>query len=520
MQPLLILLALAATAPAEPDGRVAQLALAVDPARIQATVARLVSFGTRHTLSDTTSETRGIGAARRWLTAEVAALAREPGSRLQPFEDRFTAPPGPRLPHPTDIWNVGALLPGTDPSRAKDAVVLVGHYDSMPSDVMDASSDAPGANDDGSGTAVVLELARVLARERPAVTLYFVAVAGEEQGLVGSTHLAKRLKAEGVRVLAMTSIDIAGNSDGQDGVRDDASARLFSEGVSPAETAAGRRLREALGGENDGAAREWARYVKRVAELHVEHLDLWVMLRRDRIARGSDHLPFSGEGYPAIRLSEAHEHYDRQHQDVRTVDGRAFGDNFAHFDARYTARLARGLLAAVIRLASAPAPVGELALGGAVSPRTELRCTLPSDPRVAGLVLYRRRADAVAWERATRYPRTQENRAAGHSARHVRLRGGDGRRGRQREPAHLSDGARAAARAVSKGGSLLVTPAPGADARDASCRRGRSDRASAPAGRRHRPPAARPPRSGHPGSPSRPSPSPARGRAAPARAAG
>lgn len=393
-----------ATSPEGRSPRVEQLAAAVDPARLQAAVARLVSFGTRHTLSDTRSETRGIGAARSWLAAEFAAASRQPGARLVPFEDRFTAEPGPRISRPVEIVNVGAVLPGTDPARAREAIVLTGHYDSRASDVMDATSDAPGAVDDGSGTAMVLEAARVMARERPAVSIYFVAVAGEEQGLVGSAHLARRLKGEGVSVLAMTSIDIAGNTRGQDGVAGDVEARLFSEGVPAAETEGERRLREALGGENDGAAREWARYVKRVAERYVENLDLWVMLRRDRIARGSDHSSFSREGFPAIRLSEAHEHYDRQHQDVRTERGRSFGDDLAHFDAPYSARLLRGLVAAMATLAAAPAPVRDLALGGAVSPDTRLRFALPGDARVAGLVLYRRRADAVAWQRATRFP--------------------------------------------------------------------------------------------------------------------
>lgn len=399
-------LGLATVAPESRSSRVAELAASVDPERLQASVARLVSFGTRHTLSDTRSATRGIGAARSWLAAEFAAAGRQPGSRLQPFEDRFTAEPGPRVPRPVEIVNVGAVLPGTDPARAREAVVLTGHYDSRASDIMDATSDAPGAVDDGSGTAMVLEAARVMARERPAVSVYFVAVAGEEQGLVGSAHLAKRLKAEGLNVIAMTSIDIAGNTRGQDGVSDDVDARLFSEGVPAVETEAGRRLREALGGENDGAAREWARYVKRVGERYVDNLDFWVMLRRDRIARGSDHSSFSREGFPAIRLSEAHEHYDRQHQDVRTEHGRSFGDDLAHFDAAYSARLLRGLVAAVATLSAAPAPVRDLGLGGAVSPDTRLHLALPGDARVAGLVLYRRRADAVTWQRATRFPAT------------------------------------------------------------------------------------------------------------------
>jgi hypothetical protein len=398
-------LGLTLAAPDARSPRVEALTAAVEPSRIQATVARLVAFGTRHTLSETAAESRGIGAARRWLAAEVAALARLPGSRLQPFDDRFTAEPAPRLPRPVEIWNVGALLPGTDPARAREAIVLTGHYDSRATDVMDAAGDAPGANDDGSGVAMVLELARVMARERPAVAVYFVAVAGEEQGLTGSAHLATRLVAEGVKVLAMVSVDTVGNTEGQDGVRDDVAVRVFSEGVSTVETEAARKLREAVGGENDGLAREWARYLERVGERYVENLDFWVMLRRDRIARGSDHASFSREGFGAIRLTEAHEHYDRQHQLPRTEAGRVYGDDLAHFDAGYCAKVGRGLLAAVATLAAAPAPVHDLVLGGAVSPDSRLRWTLPEDPRVAGLVVYRRRADAVAWQRATLHPR-------------------------------------------------------------------------------------------------------------------
>jgi hypothetical protein len=404
----LALVALAAgPAPEARSPRVEALVAAVDPARLEATVARLVGFGTRHTLSDAAAAARGIGAARRWLAAEVATLARAPGSRLQPFEDRFVQEAGPRLPRSVEIVNVGAVLPGADPARSKEAIVVTGHYDSRASDPLDATSDAPGAVDDGSGTAMVLELARVLARERPAVSLYLVAVAGEEQGLYGSAHLAKRLAAEGVAVLAMASVDIAGNSQGQDGVRDDTAARLFSEGVPAVESEGQRRLREALGAENDGAARQWARYVQREGERYVEHLELQVMLRRDRIARGSDHMPFAAAGVPAIRLSEAHEHYDRQHQDVREVDGRRYGDTLEFFDARYAARMARGLLAAVAHLMAAPAAPREVALGGAVRPDTRLRLVLPPDPRVAGLVLYRRRADGVAWQRAERLPRSE-----------------------------------------------------------------------------------------------------------------
>jgi len=404
--PALPLLALLLAAPQPRSARVAALTAAVDPGRLQATVAKLVSFGTRHTLSETASETRGIGAARRWLEAEVKVLARADGSRLQPYQDRFTAAPEPRIPRPVEIVNVGAVLPGVDPARAREAIVLTGHYDSRATDVMDAAGDAPGAVDDGSGVAMALELARVMARERPAVSVYFVAVAGEEQGLTGSAHLARRLRAEGITVLAMVAADTVGNTEGIDGVKDDVSARLFSEGVPHGETDVQRKLREAIGSENDGASRELARYVKRVAERYVENLDLWVMLRQDRIARGGDHMSFTREGSAAIRLTEAHEHYDRQHQLPRTEGGRAYGDDLAHLDARYLAKLTRGMAAAIGTLAAAPSAPRQVTLGGAVSPETRLGIELPPDPRVAGLLLYRRRADAVAWERIETYPRT------------------------------------------------------------------------------------------------------------------
>jgi hypothetical protein len=389
-------------APAQLDPVISAAVGRVEPRRMEATVAKLVSFGTRHTLSDAASKTRGIGAAREWLKGAFAEAGRQPGSRLVPFEDRFVAEPTARIPKATELVNVGAVLPGTDASRKQEAVVVVGHYDSRATDVLDGRSDAPGAVDNGSGTAMVLELARVFADQKPAIDLYLVAVAGEEQGLIGAAHLAERLQKEGRVVRAVVSVDIAGNSEGQDGVRDSATARLFSEGVPTQETPEQKKLREALGAENEGASREWARYLERVGEAYVENLDLLVMLRRDRIGRGSDHTAFTRLGVAGVRLSETHEHYDRQHQDVRKEGARAFGDDLAHFDAAYSAKMGRALGAGLLSLALAPAPVSAVTLGGAVSPDTRLRWTLPADPRVAGVVLYRRRADQLHWERAQR----------------------------------------------------------------------------------------------------------------------
>ncbi|HWE26316.1 MAG TPA: M20/M25/M40 family metallo-hydrolase [Myxococcales bacterium] len=386
-----------ALAPARRDPRIEAIVQRIEPAPLQATVAKLVGFGTRHTLSETSSETRGIGAARRWLASQFAAATQ--GTRLKPFEDRFTAEPSRRIPAPTELINVGVILPGGDAARAKQAIVMTGHYDSIPSDVMDARSDAPGAVDDGSGTAMALELARAFAKEQPPVSIYFVAVAGEEQGLIGSAHLAQRLKQEGIEVLAMTSVDIAGNVQGQNGVLDNTRGRLYSEGARIAETDAQKRLRDAVGGENDSPSREWARYIERLGERYVENLDLLVMLRRDRIARGSDHTSFNQQGFPGVRLSEMVEHYDREHQTPRVENGRQFGDDLAHFDAPYTAKLCRALAASIASLAFAPAPPGAVTLGGAVSPDTRLRWTLPKDPRIANVAIFRRRADSVRWDR-------------------------------------------------------------------------------------------------------------------------
>jgi len=401
---LLLSLGLPAQTPASRETTVQALARKVESSRLRRTVERLASFGTRHSLSDASSDTRGVGAARRWLAAEARALAALPGSRLVPFEDRFTAEPGPRVPKPTEMYNVGVVLPGLDPTRSRDCLVVCGHYDSRANDVMDASSDAPGANDNASGVAMAFEMAYAMAQDRTAVSIYFVATIAEEQGLLGAAHLARRLKDEGMNVLGMVAADCVGNVAGPGGTKDAGSARLFSEGVPSGETEAQRRAREALGGDNDSPSRELARYVKRFGERYVEGLELVLMLRRDRVGRGGDHLAFNREGFPAARLSETLENYDRQHQVPRVENGRTYGDTPAWFDPGYCAKLTRALTGAFHHLATAPEPVRNVVLSGAATPDAVLSWTPPTDARIAAIVVYRRRADAVTWQQDLTFP--------------------------------------------------------------------------------------------------------------------
>ena len=378
----------------------------VEPSRLRRTVERLAAFGTRHSLSTTTSETRGIGAARRWLVAETRSLAMLPGSRLVPFEDVFIAEPGPRVPKPTELSNVGVLLPGLDPSRTKEALLVAGHYDSRATNVMDAESEAPGAVDDASGVAAALEMAYVMAADRTAISIYFVATAGEEQGLLGAAHLAHRLKAEGINIIAMLAADCVGNTTAASGAKASTSVRIFSEGVPSQETGAQKQVREALGGENDSPSREFSRYLKHFGDRYADELECLVMLRRDRVGRGGDHLAFNREGIPAARITETQENFDRQHQVPRVEGGRSYGDSPAYFDPGYCAKITRELVGAFHHLAMAPDAPRNVVLAGAGTTDGQLSWTPCTDPRTDSIVVYRRRADAVTWQGGMVFPLT------------------------------------------------------------------------------------------------------------------
>ncbi|QKE83795.1 M20/M25/M40 family metallo-hydrolase [Arthrobacter sp. NEB 688] len=324
----------------------------IDPERIDATIRRLVSFGTRHTLSSQDDPRRGIGAARDWLFDELSRSARASGGRMTVAKQSYVQQPASRIPTATRITNVVATLRGS--SEPERVYVVSGHYDSRVTDVMDATSDAPGADDDASGVAVVLEMARVMARHRPAATIVFAAVAGEEQGLYGSTYLAESFRAAGTDVQAMFTNDIVGSPTADDGTRDPRSLRLFAEGVPSDETPEEAAVRRSVGGENDSPARQLARFVTDVAHRDVTGMDVRVIYRRDRYLRGGDHIPFLERGFPAARFTEPNEDYDHQHQDVRVEDGRRIGDLPEFCDPRYVAGVARVNAATLWSLATAP----------------------------------------------------------------------------------------------------------------------------------------------------------------------
>lgn len=369
----------------------------IDPDRIAATVRTLVSFGTRHTLSVQDDPARGIGAARDWLLAELRSYAAASGGRMTAELQSYVQEPASRIPTATRITNVLATLRGAvTPERV---YVVSGHYDSRVTDVMDATSDAPGADDDASGVAVVLELARVMAGRRPASTIVFAAVAGEEQGLYGSGHLARLLKAAGTDVQGMFTNDIVGSSTADDGTHDPYTVRLFAEGVPTSETPEQAAVRRSVGGENDSATRQLARFVRDVADNDATGMRVRVVYRRDRYLRGGDHIPFLERGYPAARFTEPAEDFAHQHQDVRVdATGKQYGDLPEFCDFPFTARVARVNAAALWTLAQAPGtPRGAAIVTSALTNSTRLTWTRGTEPDLAGYEVVWRETTAPEW---------------------------------------------------------------------------------------------------------------------------
>jgi len=345
--------ALAGTA----DARIREALQQVSARRIQATVTRLVGFGTRSTVSRqdaaSISAGRGIGAAREWIRSELERYSRDCGGCLDVKVDSFIQPPAERVLEPTNISNVYAVLKGTDPNAAARIVLVTGHYDSRNSDPLDTIKDAPGANDDASGTAVSLECARVLSHLKFPATIIFLTVAGEEQGLFGSGHFAQMARAQGWNIEAVLNNDIVGGNRGPG--QDPHVVRVFSEGIPlPADEAQMRRIRQ-LGAESDSTSRELARYIAQTATLYDAGVKPLLIFRLDRFLRGGDHSSFNQQGFSAVRFTEYREDFTRQHQDVRTEEGIDYGDRIDYVDFDYVARVARLNAASLAALAMAPA---------------------------------------------------------------------------------------------------------------------------------------------------------------------
>jgi len=394
--------AAAADAPNASDPAIARIVATISKDRLEQTVRTLVGFGTRHTLSDASDPKRGVGASRDWIRSRLEQCSKESGGRLRVELDAFEQPPAVRVPQPTPIANVVATLEGIEPAARPRTLVVSGHYDSMCGNVLDAKCDAPGANDDASGTAVVVELACTMARERFPATLVFLSVAGEEQGLFGSAHWAKGARERGVDVEAMITNDIVGNAHDEAGRRDASYLRLFAEGVAPASAASDEwRQRLETGGENDSPPRELARAIRDAAARYVPELGVRIVYRRDRYLRGGDHIPFLAQGFAAVRFTEAHEDFRHQHQDVRVEGGVQFGDLPQFVDFDYLASVARVNAAALASLASAPrAPVSVRMETMRLENQTTLVWAANGAPDLAGYEIVWRETTAPFWQGA------------------------------------------------------------------------------------------------------------------------
>ncbi|MGH8497055.1 MAG: M28 family peptidase [Gammaproteobacteria bacterium] len=390
----LVLLTAASAAPAEPlipppaeQPVLHDIANAVSAERIEQDIRRLVDFGTRHTLSETESDTRGIGAARRWIKAEFERISEACGGCLRVYFQSDVIEGEERIPEPTAVTSVIAVQRGTsDPNRF---VIMSGDIDSRVSDPMDATSDSPGANDNASGVAGTLEAARVLTAHRFHGSVIYAALAGEEQGLFGGQIMAAQAVEDGWRIEAVLNNDMIGNISGIDGVIDNTSARIFSEGTRVDETEEEARMRRFTGGEVDSPSRNLARYIDRLADRYIPNLDTMMIYRLDRFGRGGHHRPFNDVGFPAVRIMETHEHYDRQHQDLRVEDGRRYGDVIEGVDFDYAAKLTALNAVALASMAWAPPPPAGVEIEGAVSPDTTLLWQPAPEAQTPGLAGYR-----------------------------------------------------------------------------------------------------------------------------------
>jgi hypothetical protein len=360
----------------------------------------LVSLGTRHSLSKDT-EGRGIEAARQFVLEKFRSFEANSGGRLSSKIDYFDlVPDGRRIDEETRMGNVMATLKGTDPQY--DRVFIVsGHLDSRVSDIMNRESDAPGANDDGSGVVALIEMVRIMSGRPFPATIVFVAVSGEEQGLIGAAHLAKKAKNEQWNLVAMINNDMIGNSQSSGTqLLDNTKLRVFSEGVPLYETEEMAAIRRRTNAENDSKSRQLARYIKEVGERYVDHLEIKLLYRNDRFLRGGDHTPFSREGFAAVRLCEMNENYTQQHQDIRVEDGIAYGDEPEHIDFEYLRKNTAANLAVLASLAKAPSVPLEVGIDiSKLTNSSKLVWKAPANGKVEGYYVLIRETSMPMWEK-------------------------------------------------------------------------------------------------------------------------
>ena len=378
------------------DTRMYDIIGTVSANRIISDVETLANFGTRHTLSDTLSKTRGIGAARRWIKKSFEEISADCGNCLDVFEQKnmFKAD-GRRLTR--DVWinNIVAIQRGrVHPNRY---VIMSGDIDSRVSDPNDFTSDSPGANDNATGMAGAIEAARVLSKYDFENSIVYVGLSGEEQGLYGGKGLAQYALDNNWEIIGVLNNDMIGNIEGVDGVIDNRSFRIFSEPTSPTETERARKQRRFYGGEVDGISRQLARYVHKMTKTYMPEMDPLLIYRLDRFGRGGHHRPFNDVGFAGIRIMEAHENYNRQHQDIRNQDGIAYGDVLSGVNAAYAAKLTAVNALSLASLAWAPAAPKEVAIGGVVAPSTRLEWVASESPNTAGYMVYWRDTTSPTW---------------------------------------------------------------------------------------------------------------------------
>jgi Zn-dependent M28 family amino/carboxypeptidase len=382
--------------PPQVDPRIYDIIAAASTERVEADIRTLAGFGTRNTFSDTISDTRGIGAARRWIKAEFEKISAECGGCLEVSYQTIMVPASRRVPQETAVVSVVAIQRGT--LYPNKHLIMAGDIDSRASGGNDGEVDAPGANDNASGMAGTIEAARLLTKHSFPTSIVYAGLSAEEQGLYGGQKLAAVAVEEGWEIIAVLNNDMIGNTEGIDGIKDNSTFRVFSEPVPATDSLSDHQARRTRGGEVDGPSRQIARYVDRIADLYFPNLDARMIYRLDRFGRGGHHRPFNDVGFPAVRIMETHENYNRQHQDIRVEDGIEYGDVVEWVDFDYVAKMTALNAAVLASMAWAPPAPANVQISGSNRPSTTLSWEVPDDPDLAGYKVYWRDTTAPQWE--------------------------------------------------------------------------------------------------------------------------